>query len=133
MNTRHFVLTVIAALFVGACGTAASPERADPAMMAQGFYEALNSGDLEAAMALVSAEVKQEGDFPVPDRETFRSLLQTMINNGERQEISNLRVEGDTATYDWELYSKDGALVVRGVETLHVKDGLIVLFETHAR
>jgi hypothetical protein len=56
-----------------------------------------------------------------------------MIANGERQEISNLKVEGEKATYDWDLYSKDGVLVVSGVETLLVKDGLIVLFETHAR
>jgi hypothetical protein len=126
-------LFVILTQILAACGTAATPEPADPAVMAQEFYKALNGGNLEEAMALVSDDIKQQGDLPITDKESFQSLLQTMIDSGERTEISNLKVEGDQATYDWELYSKDGVLVVRGVETLHVKDGLIVLFETHAR
>jgi hypothetical protein len=135
MNTKRifFFLLVLLAQVLAACGTAATPEPADPAAMAQEFYRALNAGNLEAAMALVSDNIKQQGDLPITDKESFQSLLQTMIDSGERTEISNLKVEGDQATYDWELYSKDGVLVVRGVETLHVKNGLIVLFETHAR
>jgi hypothetical protein len=133
MNTKLSTLVAIAVWFLAACGPTATPQAADPAAMAQEFYMALNAGDIEAAMALVSDDVQQQGDFPVPNKGAFRSLLETMIANGERQEISNLKVEGEKATYDWDLYSKDGVLVVSGVETLLVKDGLIVLFETHAR
>ncbi len=133
MNTKHLILGLIAVLLLAACGIAATPEPVDPAVMAQEFYKALNEGNIEAAMALVSDNIKQQGDLPITDKESFRSLLQTMIDSGERTEISNLKVDGDTATYDWELYSKDGVLVVRGVETLHLKDGMITLFETHAR
>lgn len=135
MKTKYylFVSFVILAQVLAACGTAATPEPVDPAAMAQEFYKALNDGDIEAAMALVSDNIKQQGDMPIADKESFRSLLQGMIDSGERTEISNLKIEGDQVTYDWELYSKDGVLLVRGVETLQVKNGLIILFETHAR
>jgi hypothetical protein len=138
MNTKRILLfvTLCVAQVLTACGTTAptiTPEPVDPAAIAQEFYQALNDGDLEAAMALVADDIRQQGDLPITDKESFRSLLQTMIDSGERTEISNLKVEGDQATYDWELYSKDGVLVVRGVETLQLQDGLIILFETHAR
>jgi hypothetical protein len=135
MNTKRifFFLLVLLAQVLAACGTAATPEPAGPAEMAQEFYKALNAGNIKAAMALVSDDIKQQGDLPITDKESFQSLLQTMIDGGDRTEISNLNVEGDKVTYDWALYSQDGDLVVSGVETLHVKDGLIVLFETHAR
>jgi hypothetical protein len=131
MNTKHLILGLLAALLLAACGSAATPEPVDPAMMAQEFYKALNAGNIEEAMALVSDDIKQQGDLPITDKESFRALLQGIIDSGERTEISKLKAEGDKATYDWELYSKDGVLVVRGVETLQVKDGLIILFESY--
>jgi hypothetical protein len=53
-----------------------------------------------------------------------------LIARGGNVEISDLKVEGDRVTYNWEAYSEDGFFQARGVETLQIKDGLIVLVES---
>ena len=130
MNAKHLILVLIAALFLAACGTAAKAEPADPAAVAQEFWGTVNAGDLEAAMALVSDDFKAHVDEDTSDKEAMRASTQSFIDEGLRTEISNLKVEGDTVTYDWVNYRKDGSVEWSGVDTLHIKDGLIVLMET---
>jgi ketosteroid isomerase-like protein len=108
----------------------------DPAAIAQEFYKATNAGDLEAAMALVAEDVKCRGSCYLNGKESFRSFIQGSINiggGGGRVELSDLNVDGDKVTYTWEAFSKDGFFQARGVETLQIQDGLIVLMETIAQ
>jgi ketosteroid isomerase-like protein len=101
----------------------------DPASIAQYFYKAINTGDLEAAMALVADDIQCRGDCYINGISSFRSFIQASINTG-LTEISDLQVEGDTVTYNWTGLSKAGFVQARGVETLQIKDGKIILMES---
>ena len=149
MNTKYilFVLFVLLAQVISACGAAATPavptlaptialpvptatpEPVDPAAIVQSYYKALNDGDLEAAMALVAEDVKCRGGCYYTGKDFWRSTIEGSIDDGWRTEISDLQVEGDKVTYRWEVYNKDGNLSASGVGTLHIKDGLIILAE----
>jgi hypothetical protein len=149
MNTKYilFILFIILAQALAACGTAttlaiptlvpttaplvptATLEPVDPAAIAQSFYQAYNSGDLEALMALVAEDVKCRGGCYITGKDRFQFYIQTDLNKGFQAEISDLNVEGDKVTYRVDIYSSAGFLQISGVETLHIKDGLIVLIE----
>jgi hypothetical protein len=151
MNTKYqlFILFIILAFGLGACGTAAqatsalqptmappvptgTPAPVDPAAIAQEFYRAANAGDLEAAMALVAEDVKCRGGCYLSGKEAFRSFIQGSLNiggGGGHSELSDFKVEGDQVTYRWEAYNKDGNFVASGVETLQIKDGQIIMME----
>lgn len=80
-------------------------------------------------MALVAEDIKCRGAVYLTGKQSYRSLVQADINDGGRGEISNLKVEGDTVSYNWEAYSEAGFFQARGTETLQIKDGLIVYCE----
>src|SRR5678816_3654091 len=110
----------------------ATPEPVDPAAIAQSFYQAYNAGDIEAAMALVAEDMKCRGGCYLTGKERFRFYIQGDINQGLQVEISDLKVEGDKVTYQVEVYSQAGAFQIRGMETLQIQDGLIILLEGSA-
>jgi len=131
MNIKNmlFILCVILAQTLAACGAEAP---ADPAAIAQNFYKAVNEGDIDAAMALVADDIKCRGSCYITGIESLRAYIQGGINANGKTEISALKVEGDTVTYNWMAYSKEGFLEARGVETLQIKDGKIILMESQA-
>ena len=132
MNTKHIflILLVILTQALAACGSAAPAT--DPAAVAQSFYKAVNEGDIDAAMALVADDIKCRGGCYLDGIESFRAYIQGGINGNGPTEISDLKVEGDTVTYNWAAYTKEGFLEARGVETLQIKDGKIILMESQA-
>lgn len=149
MNPKRmlFLLFVILAQILSACGTAATPASptlvpttaspvptatpvpANPADIAQSFYQAYNAGDLEALMALVAEDVKCRGGCYITGKDRYRLYIQADLNKGLQAEISELIVEEDKVTYRVDIYSNAGFLEISGVETLQIKDGLIILFE----
>ncbi|MCI0553315.1 MAG: nuclear transport factor 2 family protein [Anaerolineae bacterium] len=147
MNTKSilFILFVIVAQALAACGTAApvaeqptiapppaptaTPIPADPAAIAQSFWLAVNEGDIEAAMVLVAEDVKCRGTCYLTGKESFRSLIQGTINSGARTEISDLKVERDMVTYNWTFYNVNGAVTAGGTDAMQIKDGKIILIE----
>jgi ketosteroid isomerase-like protein len=108
-------------------------ESGEPMWIVQKLHEAINTGDIEAAMAYVADDIECRGAVYLTGKESYRSVIQTDINSGSRAEISELRVKGDTVTYNWEAYSKDGFFQARGTETLQIKDGLIVSCEVEVQ
>jgi len=150
MNTKRilFISFIIMAEALAACGTAATPVAepttapppaptatpvpADPAAIVQSYYRAYNAGDLEALMALVAEDVKCRGGCYLTGKDRFRFLIQGDITTGTQYEISDLKVEGDKVTYTVGVYSNAGFLQFSGVETMQIKDGLIILIEAAA-
>ena len=102
----------------------------DPAKIAQRFYQALNEGNVDAVMALVADNVQCRGTCYLNGIQYFRYYIEGTIKQGGQAEISNVVVDGDKVTYDWTGYSAAGFLQARGVETLQIKDGKIILMET---
>ena len=133
MKTKNvlFILfiTLCVAQTLSACGISTP---ADPAAIAQDFYTAVNAGDMDAAMVLVSEDVQCRGACYLNGIESFKSYIQGGINANGKTEISDLKVEGDTVTYNWIAYTKEGFEDAHGTETLHIKDGKIILMESVA-
>src|SRR4030095_9054004 len=94
MNTKRilFILFVILAQVLAACGTAATPvapasestlaptsasvptatpEPADPAEIVQGFWAAMEAGDVESAMTFLAEDAKCRGACYFSSPESF--------------------------------------------------------------
>lgn len=103
---------------------------AEQIWVVQEYYEALNAGDIETAMALVSEDVKCRGACYLNGKTSFRSFMQGSINMGGRVELRDLQVDGDKVSYNWTAYNTDDVPVALGTETLQIENGLIILMET---
>ena len=106
---------------------------AEQIWIAQKHYEAINSGNLEAAMALVAEDVKCRGTCYLNGKESYQSLVQAFINIGGRTELSDLIVDGDKVTYNWTGYNQNGAVAAGGTEFMQIRDGRIILIESDIR
>jgi ketosteroid isomerase-like protein len=152
MNAKQLILVLISTMFVAACGvpetpaavtsgpatalpvSTATPEPADPLTIVHNFQKGLEDGDLEAAMALLADDIKFRGVPYLSGKDAVRRYLQAIIDDeGWRQEISDLKVEGNTVTYNWTVYNPNGAFSARGVEVIHIQDGKIVLIESESQ
>jgi curli biogenesis system outer membrane secretion channel CsgG len=151
MNSKRnlFILFVILAQALAACASVAAqtavaaeptaapppaptatpePAVADPTEVVQSFWNAMEAGDLDAAMALVASDAKCRGSCYFGGEQSFRSYLQGIVNSGATTNISDLQVEGDKVSYFWELL-RNGNLQETGNESMQVQNGKIVLWE----
>lgn len=126
-------LTVVKDGLIVFDGTERTAHPSDPTTITQNFYQAINDGDIEAAMALVAEDVKCRGECYFSGKDLFRSYMLSATHRGDRIDISDLKVEEDKVSYNWKAYSKAGFFQAAGVETLQIKDGLIVLMESVAQ
>lgn len=106
---------------------------AEQIWIAQKHYEAINAGNLEAAMEFVSDDVKCRGTCYLNSKESYQSLVQAFIQGGARTEISDLLVDGDKVTYNWTGYNVNGAVSAGGTEFMQIQDGRIILIESDIR
>ena len=111
----------------------ATPEPVDLTMLTQNFYQALNDGDLDAAMELVAMDVQCRGECYFTGKDLFRAFMQAATSRGDQFELSDLKEEGNTVSYNWKAYSKAGFFQAAGTENLQFRDGLIVLMESVAQ
>jgi limonene-1,2-epoxide hydrolase len=150
MNIRAalFILFVVMAQILAACGTGglsvatSAPSVAvtpttDPlqsAKIVQAFWDALETGDLETAMAYVGDEVTCAGFCYFKGKETFRSYLQGYLEAGHLTKISDVKSVGSIVTYSWQVY-RNGNFVRggEGDEIMQVEDGKIVYWENQHR
>ena len=104
----------------------------DPAKIAQAYYQAYNEGNLDSVMALVADNIQCRGNCYINGIQSFRFYIEGSLKQGGRTDIDNLVVDGDKVTYDWAYYSEAGFFQARGVETLQIQDGKIVLIQSTA-
>lgn len=83
--------------------------------------------------SLVASDIQCRGNCYLNSKQSFQSFIQGSINVGGRVDISDLTVEGDKVTYNWTAYSDAGFFQARGVETLQIKDGKIILMQSEAQ
>jgi ketosteroid isomerase-like protein len=105
---------------------------AEQVWIVQEFYEAINAGDLEAAMAFVADDVKCRGACYLTGKDSFRNYIQGNIDLGGHVEISDFTVNGTEVTYTWVGYTEAGFFGARGTEKIQFQDGKILLFDTQA-
>ncbi len=106
---------------------------AEQIWIAQKHYEAINTGDLEAAIALVAEDVKCRGTCYLTGKQSYQFFIQGVIQGGLRTEISDFIVDGDKVTYNWIGYNGNGAVSAGGTEFMQIQDGKILLIESDIR
>lgn len=111
--------------------TPTAPESlADPAEVVQGFWEAMDARDLDAAMTFIADDVQLRGRGYLNGKEALLSFLQGRLQTGYVVEIQDLEVDGDTVSYLVDYYSKEGIAYEQDVtEIMRIQDGKIIYWE----
>jgi hypothetical protein len=104
----------------------------DPAAVVQDFWAKLNAGDIEAALALTSPDMKCRGSCYFGGRDATRAFLQGYIDADLETFLSEIQVDGGRVDYKVEIH-RGGQLIAQGfaVEAMVVENGLIVLWENN--
>ena len=102
----------------------------DPAAVVQGFWAAIQAGDVDGAMAFVADDAKCKGSCYFTGKQSFQAYLQGYINTGTVTELGELTVEGDVVRYPFKEY-RDGFLTNDNAtpESMQIKDGQIIFWE----
>jgi limonene-1,2-epoxide hydrolase len=112
--------------------TSASPTVAvaDPAEVVQGFWEAMKTRDLDAAMTFIADDVQLRGKGYLHGKEALQFFLQGKMKSGYVFEIHDLQVEGDTVNYLADAYNTEGVLQFSSLkEVMRVQNGKIIYWE----
>jgi hypothetical protein len=132
MNTKskYLFLFVLLASILTACG-APAPAAVEPLIIAQGFWDAIDAKNVDAAMAFVADDVVTDG-LPVyfNNKADFSAFMVSVAKDGKTFEITDLKlVSEDSATYTMKLYLRDNTEIANGLAKLQVKDGKIIYME----
>ena len=113
-----------------------TPSTADTLATVNAFNDALNRHDVDAAMALMTADCLFENTWPAPDGERYegqaavRAFWERLIAGSPSAhfELEELFAAGDRATQRWRYTWVDSAGVaghIRGVDVFRVRDGKV--------
>jgi hypothetical protein len=95
---------------------------AGPAEVVQGFWDAMDAGDLDAVMAFFADDVQLRGRAHLNSKESVLSYVQGRFSAVFIVEIHDLQVEGDTVSFLVDYYSREGGTI----QASDVKDVMIV-------
>ena len=100
------------------------------AKIVQAFWDALEAGDVETAMAYVGDEAVCAGRCYFTGKRAFHYYLLGYLQAGHVTKISDVKNVGSIVSYSWEVYRK-GYFLERGDgdEVMHVENGKIVYWE----
>ncbi len=102
-------------------------ENAEQIWVVQKYYEALNAGNLDAAMSYIATDamfINPTGTYEGAD--SIRESLEGLVKDGITFNLSNFRNTDGTVVYDYEVL-QGGDVLDKGTNGLtQVKDGWIV-------
>ena len=105
----------------------------DPAAIVQGFWDAINARDMNAAKAFLADDVQCTGDCSYSGKDLFYINIVALVAHGEKIEIKDLKIiSDDTVTFTVERFDVNGILSTNigpGTTKAQVKDGKIILME----
>jgi hypothetical protein len=151
MNYKRFliVLCLVASQILAACtgqpsesqvepvvtsapsvdGEEAILSAADPAIVVQGFWDAMASGNIDAAMEFVADDAKCRGSCYFSGKPSFESYLEGMKDSGAVTTISIIQVDGDTVTYQYKVVRNDAVFEEnQDGESMQIQDGKIIFW-----
>lgn len=106
-----------------------APEVLSPDKIVQGFYQAMNDGDIETAISLTADDIECRGHCYITGKDAFQTFIQGNIDHDDRFEISKLKVDGNKVTFNYIIYRANSVLA-RGVDSvMQIQDGKITYFE----
>ena len=130
-KSKYLFLFVLLASLLTAC-SAPAPAAPDPVTIAQGFWDAINAKNVDAAMAFVADDIVTTG-FPehYTNKADVRAFWLASVKNGDIYEITDLKlISEDTVRYNIKVYLRGNTELNNGLGNLQVKDGKIVYMET---
>ena len=116
------LISVLTGLLVSAC--ASTQPITEPVAVIEAFYEALNEGDLDTAMSFVADDATFIRSAAYRGKADIRDFYQESLDLGFQAELSDLRADGDKASWMEKLTIGGGRFEVQ-LEAI-VRDGLIV-------
>ncbi len=128
MRTRLMLIMVLA-LLVALPGTLLAQE-SNPEALARSVFEALNAGDVEAALALYADDaILDLGTFgKFSGKEEIRAAFEKEVSLNAFWEVSDFQVEGNTATFK-SRYTSDAmralGVTLEATEVMTIQDGKI--------
>ena len=132
MNTisKYLFLFVLLASILTACG-APAPTASDPLTIAQGFWDAFNAKNIDAAMAFVADDIVTDGlPSHFTNKADFSTFMFSTVGNGDIFEVTDLKVASeDTVTYNVKVVLRGNTEAFSGLGKLQVKDGKIIYME----
>ena len=99
-------MVIFAALLVSACSS--EQQATDPASVVQDFYDKLNAGDLDGAMAYVPEEATYIIRGVHSGKGQIAEFLQLEIGHNTRYELSDIEVDGTEVVYGLTIRSDEG-------------------------
>jgi ketosteroid isomerase-like protein len=91
------IVFLLVSVVAPACG--ATQPITDPASVIEVFYEALNAGDVDGAMAFVADDALFVVGGVFKGKAQIREFVQGGVDRHAQYELTNLQAEGDTATW----------------------------------
>ena len=135
MNAKSLYpyLFLLLALILSACSTPAPTPTAtpvDPTIIAQGFWDAINAKNIDAAMAFLAEDVQIRGGKTNFSSKADFSAFMLSVSETITYEISNMKVVSeDTVSYTGKVY-ENSTMVASGYNRkVQIKDGKIALIE----
>ena len=141
------LLVTFLALILSACGRSALSATSTPIVastptvdpfasgrVVQAFWDALETGDLDTALAYVDDNASCAGYCYFTGKPAFKSYLQGYLKAGFMTKISDLKSVGSIVTYSWSVF-RNGNFVSSGEsdEMMQVEDGKIIYWENQHR
>jgi hypothetical protein len=130
MKSRQLV-AILFVLLLALPGTLAAQEP-DLESLARSVPEALNAGDIEAALAVYAEDgVLDLGPFgKFSGKEELRASFENELSLNAEWQVDNFQVDGNTVTFT-SRYTSDAmkglGVTLEAVETMTFEDGVIVL------
>ena len=134
MKLKLIYIALVAAFLLGssACKSTSagtSPKAAGPDEIVQGFYQAMNNGDLETALTFIADDIECRGSCYITGKDSFQTFIQGNIDHNDQFEISDLRIDGDKVTFNYIIH-RENSVLARGVDSvMRIQDGKIFYFE----
>jgi hypothetical protein len=132
MKTKSIYLSLflLLASILTACGDLA-PTAADPVTITQGFWDAIDAKNVDAAMAFVADDVVTDG-LPAhfTNKADFSAFMLSSVEGGDIFAMTDLKLDSeDTVTYKLSVDLRGNTEAFSGLAKLQVKDGKIIYME----
>ncbi len=121
----HKIVIACMLVTVLASACASTQPITEPVAVIEAFYEALNDGDLDAAMNFVADDAKFILNTVYSGKAQVRAFYEGTIAMNTQWELSDLKAEGDTVAWIGQLTHDTGGFAPGPLEAV-VQNGKIV-------
>ena len=118
------LMSMLVTLLASACAT--TQPITEPVLVVEAFHDALNSGDLDAAMSYVTDHAKFITDNVYIGKAEVRDFFQGEVDRNIHYQLSGLKLEGDIVT--WNVHATSDLSGFENPAEALVQGGKIVSF-----